>query len=315
MSLNNTFHMSSHEKSARFCSLLDGGKSGLTIEQTKLDEHIQKFKSHGVPRWTVDRSDASWRYKYPTLTEAKDRAERALPPFIMDEMDRFASAARNKSTTKIEGMFKEFSSRPDEHLLAPYKDALKRSEARREQERAIVEESYAIALRTIMPKSSDSATITTILADLMSRVHVPVHGTDPPPDARLLLEPLSQTLHALERHVEDVQEKHGVKVHQRNFTNKNIVSRQDVLRELSRKFYSGPVTDGNIAFSQEELRRIAASYAYFRDREVRKGFTKPWSRFPFDVAFRDLCDIKATALGRKPVVDSFYEQMVVKVRR
>jgi len=64
--------------------------------------------------------------------------------------------------------------------------------------------------------------------------------------------------------------------------------------------------------SEEEIARLRASYAYVYDsKQHERG--AGWSRFPWDVAMRELCAIKAQAVGRtKTVSEDFYARFYMK---
>ena len=86
-------------------------------------------------------------------------------------------------------------------------------------------------------------------------------------------------------HVESVRSNHRKWV-TKDFTRKPITERQDILRQLSRDFVSrlDPALVDSI--SEDELDRIRASYAYICDhKSTQSGGT----RFPWDVAMRELC--------------------------
>ncbi|KIY74038.1 hypothetical protein CYLTODRAFT_416311 [Cylindrobasidium torrendii FP15055 ss-10] len=122
---------------------------------------------------------------------------------------------------------------------------------------------------------------------------------------------LKKDLECIKRHVDSIYEKTpitGV------FTNKPISERQDILRRQSLKFMSGPKLwkDGgelSVHWSMDELSRVRASYAYVHDCQVQvdayKPYSKRFTRFPFDVAARALCDIKAKAVGRETHLAGF----------
>jgi len=60
----------------------------------------------------------------------------------------------------------------------------------------------------------------------------------------------------------------------------------------------------------EEVARLRASYAYKYDHEVRFS---GWTRFPWDVAMRELGAIKARATGRhKTIAGEFYDHFNMK---
>ncbi|KAI0674419.1 RNA dependent RNA polymerase-domain-containing protein [Trametes maxima] len=91
----------------------------------------------------------------------------------------------------------------------------------------------------------------------------------------------------------------------KGFTGLSIERRQDILREESREFHEGPT--GLRCFDDPTV--IKASYMYCYDRQSKYG---GWSRIPWDVAMRALCEIKAKALGQsKTITDDFYRWMAI----
>ena len=94
-----------------------------------------------------------------------------------------------------------------------------------------------------------------------------------------------------------------------SFSSLPIEVRQDGMRSISRKFTNFPqVYDLQTIPDQATIARLRASYAFKYDAEqtARKG---DWSRFPWNVAMRELCAIKATKLGpSKTVTNNFYEK-------
>jgi len=89
------------------------------------------------------------------------------------------------------------------------------------------------------------------------------------------------------------------------FTGQPIEIRQDAIRKLSREFVSFPPS-GTFLMQDEEIARLRASYAYKYDFENTR-FSN-WTRFPWDVAMRELGAIKARATGRhKTVAGEFYD--------
>ena len=93
------------------------------------------------------------------------------------------------------------------------------------------------------------------------------------------------------------------------FTGQPIEVRQDTFRKLSKKFASFP-PPGKFLMQDEEIARLRASYAYLHDHEMR--FSN-WSRFPWDVAMRELGAIKARATGRhKTIAGEFYDYFNMK---
>lgn len=91
------------------------------------------------------------------------------------------------------------------------------------------------------------------------------------------------------------------------FTGQPIEVRQDIFRKLSRDFASFP-PPGKFLMQEEEIARLRASFAYKYDHE--KGY---WTRFPWNVAMRELGAIKARASGRhKTIAGDFYDYFNMK---
>lgn len=112
-------------------------------------------------------------------------------------------------------------------------------------------------------------------------------------------EELKQDLAIIEAHVERVLAEHGKSKQGDAFTEQKIQKRQDDLRMISRLFHSFPETSDMKCLSSACIREVRASYAYK---------LRPTTQFPFDVAFRDLCEIKARAGQSKTCQLSFYER-------
>lgn len=112
-----------------------------------------------------------------------------------------------------------------------------------------------------------------------------------------------EDLELVRKHVEDVyaqrtkvlnevmnRSPNKAKSNKNAFTELAIEQRQDKLRAVSRYFASGPELSLT-GMTGSQMAAIRASYAYIYDRE--KSSLK-WSRFPWDVAFRELCKIKVS---------------------
>ncbi|KAL6305950.1 RNA dependent RNA polymerase-domain-containing protein, partial [Sparassis latifolia] len=118
-----------------------------------------------------------------------------------------------------------------------------------------------------------------------------------------------EELEEIKRHVEETRESWKARVlvnkSSSNFTDMAIEDRQDILRRLSKEFASKPDPQQLESMSEQEMTRVRASYAYVHDFHAA-GKVK-WSRFPWDVAMRELCEIKAKATGHtKTTVEGFY---------
>ena len=132
---------------------------------------------------------------------------------------------------------------------------------------------------------------------------------------------MKQELEAIAKHVKEVYTDHrgslaspskGLRNSPKKavpFTGQPIEVRQDTIRKLSKKFVSFP-PPGKFLMQDEEIARLRASYAYKYDHETR---CSNWSRFPWDVAMRELGAIKARATGRhKTVTGEFYDHFNMK---
>lgn len=130
------------------------------------------------------------------------------------------------------------------------------------------------------------------------------------------IETKQDDLDTIATHVRSVYGQHQELLHKRPksdvsgvpFSSLRIEVRQDGMRSMSRTFASFPqVHDLQTIPDQATIARFRASYAFKYDAEqnARKG----WTRFPWNVAMRELCTIKATKLGpSKTVTNNFYEK-------
>ena len=97
------------------------------------------------------------------------------------------------------------------------------------------------------------------------------------------------------------------------FTARKIEARQDTLRKLSALFDSAPkIEDMRSITDSATLATLRASMAYHDDVAVNADRSDASSRFPFSVAFRDLCGIKSRAVGNfKTSTSTFYQHFKV----
>jgi hypothetical protein len=131
---------------------------------------------------------------------------------------------------------------------------------------------------------------------------------------------MQRDLQKIEKHVEEIYASHRQQLRAAPgspaapirrggaaFTDLPIEARQDRFRALSRRFVCAPKTE-ELLLDDREISRLKASCAYWYDSQQPK-----WSRFPWDVAMRELCAIKAHALGAsKTVTIVFYERFSIK---
>ncbi|KAF9229158.1 hypothetical protein BS17DRAFT_742893 [Gyrodon lividus] len=115
---------------------------------------------------------------------------------------------------------------------------------------------------------------------------------------------MSMELSRVQAHVEAMHEEYRASV-RGNFVTLRIERRQDILRRLAHRFMKSPDPSSFLCFSDDELSRLKASYAY------KVGGSN--GRFAFTIAMRELGHIKAKALGpTKTVQLKFYDRFVVK---
>lgn len=256
---------------ARFCEVLDGSKTGVTINPAYYRDLQKEFSQS--PPWKVDPF-AKDKPKYVNGNHRPVIRPPELGPFIMDELRRQVNVICEDLHIQIDKKLvpeKSMKGRKDIvdlHLTKPWRDA---------EERA-----------RYMSNGDAKAS-----------------------------NPMRRALEAIKAHVHDVRvawktEYEGLrhKTATKSATDAPIEHRQDVLRRVSRKFADGPVQ--TLAFSDAEWTRLKASYAYLHDAEEKdmRGF----SRFPFDVACRELCMIKSQAVSQgrvEPVIPKFYEAMTL----
>lgn len=116
----------------------------------------------------------------------------------------------------------------------------------------------------------------------------------------------------IKTHVEIVY--HEYKTYRANngksFTAMPIETRQDILRKLSKGFNSHPTpADMEVHTDATLISRLRASYAFVFDLQQNARGLTSWSRFPWDLAMRELCLIKASAIGpSKTSTVGFYER-------
>ncbi|KAJ7170306.1 RNA dependent RNA polymerase-domain-containing protein [Mycena crocata] len=265
-----------------FCKTLDGAKTGLRVIPDVYKTDQQKYERR-APKWKEAEKKKGKGAKYDTSNMVNLQRGSGLKPFIMDILLEHAqnSPWRVAITRQLEGIFSpDQGCDVDPDLTAPWLDFLR--------EHNLKEEAEA--------------------------------GRD---TARRLLDggenQRSTDLAKIQQHVEALYAKHRNQVRGMHatlfFTTFAIEMRQDKLRKLSLEFASGPSA---LSMSNNEAARIKASYAYYFDGKQRSIMCTKWSRFPWDVAFRELCLIKAQSakdVSFKPLSTSFYEHFKMQKPR
>lgn len=284
----------------RFCTVLDSVKSGLTVKPDVLADDARKYGFFKAPSWTEGTKKGNSKLQSPiSSNSAYPQREKGLGAFIMDGLFEKGKELRGEWKGKIErktGFESGFAM--DTDLLAPYQEF-----------------ELFVAKETDRRKAADEASGS---------------STGKPP-----LEEWSYAKDSalIRKHVEDIYKEHKEKVGHSQSTRRGrpssslsssgsvdsaaltglpIEKRQDILRSLSRKFAMYPRAD-ELHMPPGWAARVKASYAYVYDCEQQKK-TRKWTRFPWDVAFRDLCDIKGQVdSGYKTVRrEGFYDRMSVK---
>ncbi|KAF9478503.1 hypothetical protein BDN70DRAFT_44221 [Pholiota conissans] len=273
-------HPRTHKIAAKFVRVMDASKTGYRIKPATLAADMRTYH-HGQPQWIA----ASKKDKKKKFAQAKiDKSNVAFlkrdqtsahvhGKFIMDRLHIAAEVERERLFTEIEKIFAPLNIEPDPDLIAPWKAAVAWAE----------DDSLGVEIKK---------------------------------RKKLELSLIAQHVQGLYKKQKEIFRKRPSRDQDKNgpgFTDLPIEVRQDELRSLSRAFASeGPQIgdDLKIVPDKATLSRWQASYAYLYDAEQNcKNGEQSWSRFPWNVAFRELCSIKASTLGPYQVVTTgFYER-------
>jgi len=257
----------------RFCKTLDGSKTGLTVLPETLRNDIRLYDKR-APAWKETAED-----KERVLSSGSNDKNLARPKrlgaFIMDSICRHAEKEGDRQLQQIETIFSaSWRHTVDKDLVEPWLHAGR------------------VAERWKKEAGSDRR------HDDLKKIaeHVRCMYVE----HRSLLNPESKVS----------PKKASPKKEKAAFTELPIEVRQDKIRGLSKKFASMPLPS-DLLMDEADIDRVKASYAYLFDSEQKKG--KGWTRFPWDVAMRELCAIKARASGpSKTVTGEFYDKFTVK---
>ncbi|KIM29182.1 hypothetical protein M408DRAFT_22990 [Serendipita vermifera MAFF 305830] len=107
------------------------------------------------------------------------------------------------------------------------------------------------------------------------------------------------SLEVIERHVEACIKQ--TETTGRQFTCLPTTERQRILRKESQTFMEGPDLADPVMYPKDSLARLTASYAYRYDFVCHPG---RGSRWPWNVAYGELCRIKSTSIGGKERAES-----------
>lgn len=261
----------------KFCKVLDGTKTGLRIKPLTLKEDMKSYHLNTTigPQWK-EKKKTTASYDQSNLSYLpRGKGNFIKGPFIMDVLLAAAKQECRRALTEIDTVFSPLHIVADPHLLQPWDDATQFAE-----------------------RGSPEA----IKRKKLDLSHIAVHVQAMYTEHRSKL--------AYKETPNGLPTSNGSSK-RTAFTKLAIEVRQDILRALSKKFASAPRPEELDSFMDEAtIARLRASYAYKYDSEVRSTGTEyGWSRFPWDVAMRELCAIKARALGpHKTVTTGFYER-------
>lgn len=234
---------------SRFCTCLDGTKTGMTVKPEVLKSDRAMYSKTSGPKWRSKHSMSPDSESYIVYATRPKN----LHMFIMDVIKNSAEKAMRKHMQAFDDLARPSESGKasfDEDLVKPYLEAKKNAEE-------------VLKLHACRGKLDE--------------------------------------LNMIEEHVRQVRVRHRNRITSaasknkksfdakgdHPFTSLAIETRQDILRAVSREFASGP--RNLIFFQPAEVARIRASYAYHHDVGENRSRVHPWSRFPFDVALRELC--------------------------
>ncbi|KAF8639473.1 hypothetical protein AX17_001493 [Amanita inopinata Kibby_2008] len=278
----------------KFCKVLDGTKSGLRIRDDVLREDQRQFRNTHGPEWKdpngkKQKNDTS---NLPFLSRPQ-RGQYIRGPFIMDVL----VAAGRKLCDRLLNQMERVTFVPlsvdamhDEDLKRPWKEALELVEQQMTVTTSFLENQGAQSLsRQPVSSSSSSGTKNNSLPTAIAKAK-------------------RRDLTRIQQHVRAVFKKHRERI-RGTFTKLPITRRQDILRGLSKEFAEHPkVEEMEVTMDSAMIARLRASYAYIYDLEMHRN-VGGWSRFPWNMAMRELCAMKANALGpSKVVTDGFYER-------
>ncbi|VDC03109.1 unnamed protein product [Peniophora sp. CBMAI 1063] len=259
-----------------FCNVLDGTKSGLTVRPDVLRDDMKRYRTSQYPAWKIRLNSLRNPRKTSDNNPYLKRDVEKLGAFILTRLDDIIHKESNLQLARAEGCFKGLDkvTKPDADLTKAYNEALARANKR-------------------FSEKKDS----TMLEELEKLQDI----------VRKAFEAHAQAKEAAR------PQQNGKRGKDHSFTNLSIEKRQDILRAISVQLdsYPDPKNCDLECFSYEEAVRVRASYAYHY-AYVHKRPSNP-SRFPFDVAMRELCLAKARSRpGWHAVASHIHDAMRVR---
>ncbi|KAF8273707.1 RNA dependent RNA polymerase-domain-containing protein [Lactarius quietus] len=263
-----------------FCTVLDGAKTGKTILQGRYKQDCgnRRYGTQLVPEWKATKDNLE--HHHPLTRQG-------LPAFVMDVLKAEMDKESEKQLQRIEKQFNALPKHRDADLVAPWQEA---------------EASAQEMLTRPEPQAQNVGRAKQDALDAIKRhvAQVYEHSKD-----------VVNRVSGAQPRQNEKGNKANEKENKAEFTNCSIELRQDKLRDVSMEFVKGPdrAETAVALLSEDEVARLRASYAYILDWSHRPGGT----RFPWNVAMRDLGEIKLRARGDlKPLSQDFYEKMMMR---
>jgi len=273
--------------------VLDGAKTGKTLLQERYsqDRNNKIYGTQCLPQWKIDRDNP---------TEQRILSRQSLPPFVMDVLREATERVQEECLRQISERFNALPKVKDPDLIAPWQEAeahLQEMLSRPEENIRTVGDARRSAMDAIkahVVRVYDWSN--KLMKSTQAKARTSTGGVGVGVGVG--------TSRATGRKGKGKASMRGVP----DFTNRSIEARQDRLRRLSREFVGGPPGAKTFVFSQEEVARLRASYAYLYDWTNHGG-----TRFPWNVAFDALGEIKLRARKDfKPISRDFYEKMSMR---
>ena len=287
---------------SRFCTVLDGAKTGKTLLQEKYsqDRNNETYGTRYTPPWKeIDRDHNAGAQTSSILLSR----QASLRPFVMDILSEEAQRAKDDCLGKIEERFNSLPKLKDPDLIAPWQNAEEHTKnmlSSPEQNIRTIGEARKSAMDAI---EAHVVRVHDLSAELMSSARNA--------GARANTGCVGVGVGTSRAGARLGKSKGGKRGGGADFSNRSIEMRQDCLRRVSREFVGGPPEAETFVFSQEEVARLRASYAYLYD--WKKHICGGGSRFPWNVAFDELGEIKLRAhQDFKPISRDFYEKMSIR---
>lgn len=249
----------------RFCSVLDGSKTGVTVDAEKRKKYKETYNKPS-PSWKQPIRDPEDKEanRLDTLNLRRLARPTRLPRFVMDDLMTERKKEYGRQKDLISQRLGELKPPPgrDEHLARPWDEFAKKA-----TENPCLEQIRDILQNHVLKVFSDWS--------------------------------------------KKGEENTSIGNKGNSFTKMAIEDRQDILRQLSQEFVQHPDSKVVAAlYDDQDVARLKASCAYIH---AWNSGSKS-NRFPFDVAMRSLCAIKAHAISNgteKTVAPKFYSRMVL----